>query len=92
MENRATIADTMRARGGDAFRDIQYHTWREDWVELRQVTIPEIRRMVETASAGDGTAIVIPARTTAQGPAKDCLGDLDSRYGTGFAPHTLFVE
>lgn len=92
MENLATIADTMRARGGDAFRNIKMHTWREDWPELRKETIPAIRQLVKDASAGDGTAIVIPARTTAQGPAEAYLGDLDYRYGTGFAPHPLFVE
>lgn len=92
MNNLATIADTMRARGGDVFRDINYHTWREDWPEKRKQTIPEIRQMVDDAAAGDGTAIVIPARTTAQGRAEQYLGDLDYRYGTGFAPHPLFVE
>lgn len=91
MNNLATMADTMRARGGDAFRDIKYHTWREDWPDKRKQTIPEIRQMVEEASA-NGTAIVIPARTTAQGRAEQYLGDLDYRYGTGFAPHPLFVE
>ncbi len=92
MNNLRTMADTMRARGGDAFRDIKVHTWREDWPELRKETIPEIQQVVDEAAAGSGTAIVIPARTTAQGPADDYLGDRDYRYGTGFAPHPLFVE
>lgn len=89
MENLRTIADTMRAHGGDAFRDIKVHTWREDWPEKRKETIPEIQRMVKEASES-GTALVIPARTTAQGRASQYLEGLDYRYGKGFAPHPQF--
>jgi protoheme ferro-lyase len=89
MENLRTIADTMRAHGGDAFRDIKVHTWREDWPEKRKETIPEIQRMVKEASE-TGTALVIPARTTSQGRASQYLDGLDYRYGKGFAPHPQF--
>lgn len=89
MENLRTMADTMRAHGGDAFRDIKVHTWREDWPEKRKETIPEIQKMVREASQ-DGTALVIPARTTARGRASEYLEGLDYRYGKGLAPHPQF--
>jgi sirohydrochlorin ferrochelatase len=91
MENLRTIADTMQAHGGDAFRDIKVHTWREDWPEKRKETIPEIQRMVKEASE-TGTALVIPARTTSQGRASQYLEGLDYRYGKGFAPHPQFEQ
>lgn len=89
MENLRTIADTMRAHGGDAFRDIKVHTWREDWPEKRKETIPEIQQMVREASE-NGTALVVPARTTSQGRASQFLDGLDYRYGKGLAPHPQF--
>lgn len=89
MGNLRTIADTMQAHGGDAFRDIKVHTWREDWPEKRKETIPKIQEMVRRASQ-DGTALVIPARTTAEGRASEYLDGLDYRYGKGFAPHPEF--
>jgi protoheme ferro-lyase len=89
MENLLSMADTMRAHGGDAFRDIKVHTWREDWPEKRKQTIPEIQQMVKEASE-NGTALVVPARTTAQGRASQYLEGLDYRYGKGFAPHPQF--
>ena len=89
MDNLRTIADTMRAHGGDAFRDITVHTWREDWPEKRKETIPEIQQMVREASE-DGTALVVPARTTSQGRASQYLDGLDFRYGKGLAPHPQF--
>lgn len=89
MDNLRTLADTMRAHGGDAFRDIKVHTWREDWPEKRKETIPEVQEMVQQASE-DGTALIVPARTTAQGRASEYLEGLDYRYGKGFAPHPEF--
>jgi len=89
MDNLRTLADTMRAHGGDVFRDTKVHTWREDWPEKRKETIPEIQQMVKEASE-NGTALVIPARTTAQGRASEYLEGLDYRYGKGFAPHPEF--
>ena len=89
MNNLRTIADTMRAHGGDAFRAIEVHTWREDWPEKRKKTIPDIQQMVREASE-NGTALVIPARTTAEGRASEYLDGLDYRYGKGLAPHPQF--
>ena len=89
MENLRTIAGTMRAHGGDAFRNIKVHTWREDWPEKRKETIPEIQQMVKEASE-NGTALVVPARTTSQGRASQYLDGLDFRYGKGLAPHPQF--
>lgn len=91
MNNLRTIADTMRAHGGDAFRDIEVHTWREDWPEKRKETIPEIQQMVREASR-NGTALVVPARTTAEGRASEYLEGLDYRYGKGLAPHPQFEK
>jgi len=91
MNNLRTIADTMRAHGGDAFRDIEVHTWREDWPEKRKETIPEIQQMVREASQ-NGTALVVPARTTAEGRASEYLEGLDYRYGKGLAPHPQFEK
>lgn len=90
MKNLQTLADTMRTHGGDAFRDIKVHTWREDWPEKRKETIPAIREMVREAGANGGTALVIPARTAAQGRAAAYLDGLDYRYGEGLAPHPAF--
>src|SRR5690606_12778656 len=73
------------------YRDIRYHTWREDWPEKRAVTVPEIRGMVEQASENGGTALVIPVRTAAQGPARDFMPDLEFKVGRGFAPHPEFA-
>jgi hypothetical protein len=36
--------------------------------------------------------IVIPARTTAQGPEKRLLEGLTFVHGSGFAPHDKFVQ
>ena len=91
IENLRTIADTMRSHGGDVFRNIKVHTWREDWPEKRKETIPEIQRMVREASE-TGTALVIPARTTSQGRGSQYLEGLDYRYGKGFAPHPQFEK
>lgn len=90
------LAERMQAtaqREGHSFRDIQYGTWREDWPELRKAAIENIRGMVQKASENDGTAIVIPARTTQGGHAQRWLSDLEFVHnGKGFAPHPLFVE
>ncbi len=73
------------------FRDIQFATWREDWPELREKAIHNIRAMVQRASEDGGTAIVIPARTTRGGREEDWLEGLSYVYnGKGFAPHPMF--
>jgi len=78
---------------GVQFRDIQSGTWREDWPDLREKHIAGIRNMVKEASKDDGTAIVIPARTTHGGHAGRWLSDLEFEHnGEGFAPHPLFEK
>jgi hypothetical protein len=42
------------------------------------------------ASRAGGRAVVIPARTTAQGPEREFLEGLTYELGTGFAPHPQF--
>src|SRR6056297_660660 len=78
---------------GYNFRDFKFENWREDWPDLRDKHITNVREMVQTASEDDGTAIVIPARTTRGGHAGRWLSDLEFKHdGEGFAPHPLFVE
>src|SRR5690606_19302441 len=91
MRNLQTIADYIRDNDPNEYRDILYHTWREDWPDKRAKTIPEIRAMIEGAHEQGGTPLVIPVRTTGQGPARDLVPDLDFKEGTGFAPHPEFV-
>ncbi len=86
-----SLAEQMRAKGGSRFRDIQFHTWREDWPDKRIKSIEVIRKMVEDASLNGGTAIVIPARTTGKGH-PELLKGLEFKYGTGFAPHPNFIK
>ncbi|MCI0708385.1 MAG: hypothetical protein L0Y80_12975 [Ignavibacteriae bacterium] len=78
---------------GKPFKQILSATWREDWPELREKAIENIRSMVKTASEDGGTAIVIPARTTRGGREEEWLKGLKYVYnGNGFAPHKLFVR
>lgn len=86
-----SLAQRMRANGGERFRAIRVGTWREDWPDKSEAWIPRIRGWVEDASR-DGAAIVIPARTNATGPEKRLLDGLDFRLGSGFAPHPLFAR
>ncbi len=92
MDNLEEIAGGLAERTGNRFRDYRYHSWREDWPEHREESLETIRGMVREASEGEGTAIVVPARTAASGPARANLEGLDFRYGTGFAPHPAFAE
>ena len=92
MHNLNSIADYIRQNDPNTYRDIKYHTWREDWPEKRAVTIPEIRAMIEEAGESGGTPLVIPIRTNEQGPARSLVPDLSFRYGYGFAPHPEFTE
>lgn len=94
--NLSKIASHMKmkaAEKGVQFSDIQYGTWREDWPDLREKHIDDIRSKVIQASKEDGTAIVIPARTTHGGHANRWLSDLEFEHnGEGFAPHPLFEQ
>ena len=95
MRNLETIADHIRTRSreeGRAFRDVRFHTWREDWPDKREASVRAIRGMVEEAGRDGGTALVIPVRTIDRGPEADFLEGLTYRHGTGFAPHPGFVQ
>lgn len=91
MDNLAEIADEVRERTGDRFRAYRYHAWREDWPEHREPAVAAIREMVRDASKDGGTALVVPVRTAARGPAGDYLEGMDYREGEGFAPHPSFT-
>lgn len=83
------VAEEMGRQGGDRFKAIRFATWREDWPDQRE---PWIKRVREWVAAADGKAIVVPARTTAQGPEARLLEGLKFRHASGFAPHPLFAE
>lgn len=87
-----SLAGQMRANGGASFRAIQTGTWREDWPDKRAPELAALRTKVEAASRDGGRAIVIPARTAAQGDEKESLKGLKFDLGTGFAPHPLFAR
>ena len=90
LELLASLARDIGERW-DGFRAIRYHTWREDWPDKRRDAVAAIRADVEAASKDDGIALVLPIRTTGQGPATRYLDGLKYRYGTGFAPHPEFT-
>jgi hypothetical protein len=96
MNNLKTITAHMEKTAeemGYNFRDFKFENWREDWPDLRDKHINNVREMVKTASEDGGTAIVVPARTTKGGHAQRWLSDLEFKHnGEGFAPHPLFVE
>ena len=78
---------------GYNFRDFKFENWREDWPDLRDKHIANVRNMVTEAQKDGGIAIVVPARTTKGGHAQRWLGDLEFKHnGEGFAPHPLFVK
>lgn len=87
----ASLARQMSALGG-GFRAIHTGTWREDWPKQRESAIARLRGIVAEAGGGDGTALVIPARTNGRGPEERFLAGLDFRLAEGFAPHPLFAE
>ncbi|MFQ5580913.1 MAG: hypothetical protein ACE5FZ_09895, partial [Nitrospiria bacterium] len=92
MENLAALADQMRKNGGSDFRDIRFHTWREDWPDKRDESVKVIRSMIEEASLNGGTAIVVPERTAGQGHGDKYFKGLKYRYATGFSPHPNFMK
>ena len=87
-----SLARKIRAGEGKAFRAIRVATWREDWPEKRAPWIAKVRQMVADAAGDGGSALVIPARTNAQGPERKFLKGLEFALGTGFAPHPLFAQ
>lgn len=86
------MAEQMRKGGGKEFHAIRVATWREDWPDKRAPWVDKIRAMVEDAKTEGGKAIVIPARTTGQGPEDKFLSGLEYDLGSGFAPHPMFVQ
>jgi sirohydrochlorin ferrochelatase len=92
LELLESLARQMRAQGGQRFRAIRVATWREDWLDKREPWIAEVRAMVEEATLDGGRALVIPARTNAQGRERRFLEGLDFALGEGFAPHPLFAR
>lgn len=92
LEVLESLARQMRARGGQKFRAIRVATWREDWPGKREPWIAKVREMVLEATRDGGRALVIPARTNAQGPERRFLEGLDFALGSGFAPHPLFTR
>jgi sirohydrochlorin ferrochelatase len=86
----ASLVSQMRAGKGAPFRAIEAGTWREDWPDKREPEIAAIRALVENGSKDGGRVIVIPARTTSEGPEKELLAGLRFELGSGFAPHPLF--
>ncbi|PAU94986.1 hypothetical protein CK503_05855 [Aliifodinibius salipaludis] len=93
LERIASHMQKTAEEKGVSFRAIEYGTWREDWPDLREESINNIRNLIKEASENDGTAIVIPARTTHGGHASRWLSDLEYKHnGKGFAPHPLFEK
>ncbi|MEO7559572.1 MAG: CbiX/SirB N-terminal domain-containing protein [Nitrosospira sp.] len=86
------MAEQMRKTDGKEFHAIRVATWREDWPDKRAPWVDKIRAMVEDAKTQGGKAIVIPARTTGQGPEDKFLSGLEYDLGSGFAPHPMFVQ
>ncbi|MBA2659071.1 MAG: cobalamin biosynthesis protein CbiX [Nitrosospira sp.] len=86
------IAEHMRTGKGNQFHTIKVATWREDWPDKRVPWIEKVRHMFTDAKKEGGGAIVIPARTTGQGPEREFLDGLEYELGSGFAPHPLFVR
>lgn len=91
MDNLAELADELEQRTEGRFRAYRYDTWREDWPRYREASITAIRDMVREGSADGGSALVVPVRTAARGPASDHLDGLEYREGVGFAPHPAFT-
>ena len=86
------LAAQIRVLGGDEFRAIEVATWREDWPDKRDEWVERVRAMVETAQAGGGRALVVPARTNSGGPEDEFLEGLEYALADGFAPHPLFTR
>jgi hypothetical protein len=87
-----SLATQMRTNGAANFRAVRTGTWREDWPDKRAPEVAAIRKIVEDAARDGGRAIVIPARTAAQGNEREFLKGLEFELGTGFAPHPLFAR
>lgn len=87
----ASIADQMRDLGAE-FEDIETVTWREDWPDKSKPEVARARELVENVTAAGGRVLVVPARTTGEGPETRLLDGLPIEVGEGFAPHPLFTR
>lgn len=87
----ASIADQMRDLGAE-FEDIETVTWREDWPDKSEPEVARARELVESVTADGGRVLVVPARTTGEGPETRLLDGLPIEVGEGFAPHPLFAR
>ncbi|MGH9381160.1 MAG: CbiX/SirB N-terminal domain-containing protein [Thermoanaerobaculia bacterium] len=87
----ASIASQMRDLGAE-FADIETVTWREDWPDKSEPEVVRAREIVERAAAEGGRVLVVPARTTGEGPETRLLDGLPVAIGEGFAPHPLFAR
>ena len=92
LELLGSLTEQMQQHLDGEYRGFEYGTWREDWPDARKEWVPKIRGMVEDASAGDGRALVIPARTNGTGPSTELLEGYEYTLGRGFAPHPLFAD
>jgi len=91
-----SLTNQIKTMSDGKFKDVKYQTWREDWEDKRGVRINAVKKMVKDAQQDGGTAIIIPARTTGEGPTKRFLGEVSDemnyKTGKGFAPHPLFPK
>ena len=88
----ASLSKQIQEMSAGKFKEVKYQTWREDWKDKRGTRIDSVKQMVIEANKAGGTAIIIPARTTGEGPTKRFLGEMKYKAGKGFAPHPLFPE
>lgn len=91
-DNLKQLLDKMNSNGGEQFYKLDYVTWREDWEGKQAEALNKMNELFDFAKNNDLEIIIIPARTTGQGPAQQLLIDKSFKLGTGFAPHPLFTR
>lgn len=87
-----SLANRMRADGGNDFRAIRYATWREDWPDKNKVAVQQVRAMVQQTDRDGGRALIVPARINGRGAADRYLKGLDFGWSQGFAQTPYFAE
>lgn len=87
-----SLANRMRADGGNDFRAIRYATWREDWPDKNKVAVKQVRAMVAEADRDGGRALIVPARINGRGAADRYLKGIDFGWSRGFAQTPYFAE
>jgi hypothetical protein len=87
-----SLANRMRADGGNDFRAIRYATWREDWPDKNKVAVKQVRAMVTEADRDGGRALIVPARINGRGAADRYLKGLDFGWSQGFAQTPYFAQ